>query len=224
VTVTTRTNEATSAADRLDRQGWTTLEEVLTDDECRDLLAACEGRRWPHIPSELVRWILDPRWAALALHRLGPEVRFLREQVVTKASGAPTVIPWHQDSGYAPIAGELLTYFVALDDITLDNGCLWMLDGSHEQGLVEHTGVGYLREVAVPVREAGQPVELARGSAVAFSSFTLHRSGGNRTDGTRPAWMVQFCRSDALDGAAPTMRQGCPVVAERGAWLDQLRF
>ena len=204
-------------------EGWAVVDALLSDAECDALAATVEARRWPDIPDALVDWIMDPRWAPLVVPTLGPEVRFLREQVVTKTPRADVQVPWHQDSGYARVPTEFVTCFLALDDITIANGCLWVLPGSHLGGLVDHRPSGYWREVAAAVDDPGVPIELARGSALVFSSFTLHRSGGNGTDGRRPAWMAQFCRADALDTAGAPL-SGCPVVADAGGWLDRPRF
>ena len=199
--------------------GWAVVDALLSPVECDTVAAACAARRWPDIPDALVRWIMDDRWAPLVLPTLGPDVRFLREQLVTKPPRADVRVPWHQDSGYARVPTEFVTCFVALEDITLANGCLWVLPDSGRDGLVDHVPSAYWREVATPVEEPGVPVELARGSALVLSSFTFHRSGGNTTDGLRPAWMVQFCRADALDTAgAPIAGPPCPLVATAGRW------
>lgn len=175
--------------------GWTVAEAVFSPEECDDIVAACEGRSWPLVSGGLERWITDARWTAQATAHLGPRTRFLREQLVTKPCRADVRVPWHQDQAYADLDRDFLTCFLALEDITVDNGCLWMLPGSHWRGPVEHVAAGYLLEVAEPITEQGVPVPLAKGSLVAFSSLLIHRSGGNTGDGLRRAWMVQFAPS-----------------------------
>ncbi len=192
-------------------------------DETRALTSACHGRQGPRGSGELQRWIADPRWAPLAIGHLGPDVRLVRQQLVTKAPTSAGVVPWHQDRAYGRVAGEFLTFFVALDDITVDNGCLWMLSGSHRHGLAEHSPRGYLLEIVEPLGVEGEPVALAPGQAVAFTSLTHHRSGPNASVGTRPAWMVQFCAADACDTATGAPLDGCPMMASDGAWLERMR-
>jgi phytanoyl-CoA hydroxylase len=208
---------------RLARDGWCVVDARFTPEECSSIETACAARRWPAVSADLVAWIADPRWAAIVLSALGPDVRVVREQVVTKAPLGPGEVPWHQDDEYSLVAGEQLTCFVALDDITPDNGCLWMATGSHRRGRLDHVPVGYLRTIAGPVEDPVVAVPLAQGSVAVFSSLTLHRSGPNRTPGTRPAWMVQFCRADATDAATGGLLDGCPLVAIDGTWLDHPR-
>jgi hypothetical protein len=204
----------------LDRDGWTVVGPLFSAEECAAIEDVCGARRWPHVSADLVPWIADPRWAPIVLPTLGPDVRFVREQVVTKAPHAEAEVPWHQDDGYSRVAGKQLTCFVALHEITLDNGCLWMATGSHRRGALAHVPAGYLRTVAEPVEDPVVAVPLDQGSAAVFSVLTLHRSGANRTGGTRPAWMVQFCRADATDAATGAPLDGCPLVAADGHWFD----
>lgn len=203
--------------------GWAVIPELFGTDEAAAIDAVCADRRWPDIPDGLVTWIMDPRWAPVVTGVVGPDVRFLREQVVTKAPGSDVAVPWHQDSGYARVAGGFLTVFVALGPITEANGCLWMLGGSHRHGALDHVPAGNLRRLVDDIAAPGVPVILGPGDAVAFSSHTAHRSGGNHTTGTRPAWMVQFGPAGVLDhDGRPAI--GCPLVAESGRWLDRPRF
>jgi phytanoyl-CoA dioxygenase PhyH len=206
---------------RLRDVGWAVVGSFLTQSECDALGSALMNRGWPRVSPELAKWIRDPRWGALTVPYLGPDIRFIREQVVTKAPRSQEEVPWHQDSGYARVAGEFLTCFLALDDINVDNGCLWIVSASHRDGLVPHMPDGYLRILAVPPDHAGQPIPLARGSVAVFSSLTIHRSGANRTGGTRPVWMLQFAAADVRDVATGAPAQGCPVVAQAGEWLCQ---
>lgn len=214
---------ALEVEERIDRDGWTVVDGLFTPQECSTIRAVCDGRRWPTIPDDLVTWIADPRWAAVVVPVLGPDVRFVREQVVTKAPFAEAEVPWHQDDGYSRVAGVQLTCFVALDAITPDNGCLEMATGSHRRGPLDHVPAGYLKTVADGVEDPVVAVPLRTGSAAVFSSLTLHRSGANRTSGTRPAWMLQFCTATAVDRATGGPVEGCPLVAADGQWLDHPR-
>lgn len=201
--------------------GWVVVESFLTSSECDALGSALRSRGWPRVSPELAKWIADPRWGAVTLSYLGPEVRIIREQVVTKAPRSQGEVSWHQDSGYARVAGEFLTCFLALDDISVDNGCLWIVSASHLDGFMPHVPDGYLRTLAVPPNHPGQPILLARGSVLVFSSLTVHRSGANHTSGTRPAWMLQFAGGEVRDVTTGAPAAGCPLVAHRGQWRSQ---
>jgi len=78
--------------------------------------------------------------------------------------------------------------------MTEDNGCLWVLPGSHRLGPRPHVPAGQILRAEVPpdAEATAIPVLLDPGDVATFSSLTLHRSGPNRTTGTRPAWLLQF--------------------------------
>ena len=53
-----------------------------------------------------------------------------------KAPGKPGQA-WHQDEAHIPTRDRSLTaVWIALDDATVDNGCLWVVPGSHRRGVL----------------------------------------------------------------------------------------
>ncbi len=119
---------------------------------------------------------------ALAIELLGPNVCFTHQQYIIKHPDAKarTDVPWHQDSGYGRLEPPLdLTVWIALDDCTLDNGCLWVLPHSERRGLQPHYGVGALRGVVVDETGVALPMRRRRRGAVrrpAAASFVAEPS------------------------------------------------
>ncbi len=137
----------------------------------------------------------------LAVDLLGPNVCFTHQQFIVKYPDerSRTDIPWHQDNGYGQLEPPLdLTVWIALDDCTTDNGCLWVLPGSEHGGLRAHTEVGGLRGVRVD--EPGISVPMQRGDALLFGGALLHRSLPNRTDIAPRRTVSALLRSDRRDG------------------------
>lgn len=126
---------------------------------------------------------------------LGRDVCFTHQQFVIKhpdPAGARTDVPWHQDNGYGRLEPPLdLTVWIALDECTRDNGCLWVLPGSHRLGLQRHDDRGALR--AVSVDEPGIAVPMAAGDALLFGSLLLHRSLPNTTQAPRVGLYLRYC-------------------------------
>ena len=97
---------------------------------------------------------------------------------------------WHQDEIYIPTRDRsLIGAWIAMDDATIKNGCLWVVPGSHRQGYLypqrphenpdefdfapESFGFDDSQEV---------PVEVKAGAVVFFNGYLLHRSRKNRSD------------------------------------------
>lgn len=97
---------------------------------------------------------------------------------------------WHQDEIYIPTRDRSLCgAWIALDDATIENGCLWVIPGSHRTGyLYPQKGHTNPEEFDVSQESYGfddsveVPVEVKTGSVVFFNGHLLHRSRKNRSD------------------------------------------
>jgi ectoine hydroxylase-related dioxygenase (phytanoyl-CoA dioxygenase family) len=161
----------------------------------------------PHLvaKSEIARRTAShPRIAALAADLLGPDVRLYWDQAVYKYPSFPKDFPWHQDNGYTFVVPELyLTVWLALSDATLENGCVEVVPASHRLGTLEHrlSDTGYYCHEG----DDGVCAPIRAGSAIVFSSLTVHRTGPNRTaDDVRRTYILQY----APDGAMRYPREG----------------
>jgi hypothetical protein len=120
------------------------------------------------------------------------------------------VFHWHQDLGYWPITADTRTasFWLALDDVADDNGCVRFVDGSHrEPELREHLPLHGDRDknhtlVAQvdPARDRVRSAILPRGSVSVHHERTVHGSGGNTSARWRRGYVVAF-RSPATIAA-----------------------
>ncbi len=167
--------------------------------------------------AELVR---HPRLVEVAVALLGANLDLYWDQAVYKLPDTPRDFPWHQDNGYTAVEPEqYLTLWLALGDVSVQNGCLWVLPGSHRGGVRPHldTPIG---KAADPGDGTGVPIEAKAGDVLAFSSLLLHKSGPNLSNGERKAYIVQYTPEGALDpvsrklvGRSPVARMGQPISA-----------
>ena len=159
-------------------------------------------------------------FAELGHDLVGPDVRLYWDQAVYKKpeAGRPDAgrrapgsrdFPWHQDNGYTFVEPQqYLTCWVALTDATPENGCPWVAPGLHRRGTLRHwmtdTGWRCLEDVPEAV-----PLPVRAGGIAVFSSLTPHRTGPNRTDAVRKAYIVQLAPEGArIVQAGP---DGAPV-------------
>jgi phytanoyl-CoA hydroxylase len=115
---------------------------------------------------------------------IGPDVKAMQSMLFTKGEGRPGQA-WHQDEYFIPTRDRSLTAaWIALDDATVENGCLWVLPGSHRSGVIyadrEHDD--YRFDCAIEAYDFPYddddaiPVELPAGAALVFNGYLLHRS------------------------------------------------
>ena len=123
---------------------------------------------------------------------LGKSLRLYGSQVFAKPARVGTVVPAHQDMPYWPFEPyELVSAWIALDDSTIQNGCVRYVAGSHKLGMLPHApsgvvgnSLGLLDNVRVAALEE-RPVEVRRGSVILHHSLTVHRSEANQSDRPR---------------------------------------
>jgi phytanoyl-CoA hydroxylase len=161
--------------------------------------------------SERIRdFCRGPVFRDLGADLIGPDVRLYWDQAVYKKPRSEKVFPWHQDNGYTYVEPQqYLTCWIALTDATLDNGCPWVIPGAHRAGTLRHwmTEAGWQCVEDAPEAVA---LPLRAGSVALFSSLTPHRTGPNRTDRVRKAYIVQL----APDGAVAWREEGGRRVAQ----------
>jgi phytanoyl-CoA hydroxylase len=140
---------------------------------------------FPHKCSEVMRRAIhnEPTVSTLT-NVVGPNVKCMQSMLFIKSSGKPGQA-WHQDEDYIPTRDRsLIGAWIAMDRATTDNGCLWVLPGSHRPGILwEQKWHGDRRfdcaeeSVDFPYRdEEAIPVQVEAGSVVFFNGYLLHRS------------------------------------------------
>jgi ectoine hydroxylase-related dioxygenase (phytanoyl-CoA dioxygenase family) len=117
---------------------------------------------------------------------------------VYKKPDKPRRFPWHQDTGYTYVEPQhYLTCWVALTDVTVANGCPWVLPGVHRGGTLLHHWVDPIGWECLSAEPDGAvAAEVPAGGAVVFSSLTPHLTGPNMTDAVRKAYIVQYAPAD----------------------------
>ena len=102
----------------------------------------------------------------------------------------------HQDASYLysdPI--NLLGFWIALDDATLENGCLWFARGSHKSGVHtrlirnpdEGSGPNFIYDRPIPhyQKSSFSAVPVKKGSCILIHGLVVHRSEINKSPNPR---------------------------------------
>jgi len=122
------------------------------------------------------------------------DIRLYHDQGLFKPPRIGDVVPWHQDNGYWKLEPPgAASCWIALDDATEENGCMWVLPGSHRSGIVEHARAGQTVQLQASVDESrAVPLPLPAGAAMFHHCQTLHRTLPNRTERQRRAWVIHY--------------------------------
>ena len=131
-----------------------------------------------------------------------------QSQVIFKQPRIGGEVGWHQDASFfATEPHSVTTFWFALEDATLDNGCLWVEPGGHRGpgGLLRERYVCRAGRLAMepldatpwPALADAVALPVAAGTLVCFHGLLPHCSLPNRSARSRMAYTLH-----ATDGAA----------------------
>ena len=163
----------------------------------------------------------SPAFLVAASQLLEGAVRFWHDQLFCKPAHHGGVVAWHQDYSYwtrtQPMAH--LTCWMALDDSTRDNGCLYYVPGSHKWNLLPITGLaGDMNEIISVLNEEQKqafrpmPIELKRGQCSFHHPLTVHGSYENRSARPRRATLVNVFRDGVCSASDEPLLAGVSVI------------
>jgi len=124
-------------------------------------------------------------------------------------------VGWHQDTGFFYTTPQsVTTFWFAIDDATLENGCIWVEPGGHKSPLRQQfirdgrqTKLLDLAPTPWPDTSNAVPVEVKAGTLVCFNGMLPHYSAPNTSDKPRHAYTLHV-----TDGA-------CEYAAEN--WIQR---
>jgi ectoine hydroxylase-related dioxygenase (phytanoyl-CoA dioxygenase family) len=158
-------------------------------------------------------FVRDPRILDIAESIVGPNIRLVHYQGLYKPPRSGGEVGWHQDDYYFRITHRkrdgMVSAWVALDDATLENGCLWYVPGGH-QTLLPHVQnwdpevkKGFYFSIPALDEELANraiPVPIRKGQMVLHHGLMPHRSLKNASERPRRALAMHF-----FDASLPDM-------------------
>jgi len=107
-------------------------------------------------------------------------------------------VGWHQDTGFFYTTPQsVTTFWFAIDDATLENGCIWVEPGGHKSPLRQQfiragrqTKLIDLDIMPWPDTDSAVPVEVKAGTLVCFNGMLPHYSAPNTSDKPRHAYTL----------------------------------
>jgi len=141
--------------------------------------------------------VTDPLLGRVAAELEGVDANriYLDQALVKEPYGSPT--QYHLDGPWWPFdSTHACTIWVALDDSTLENGCLYFVPGSHRLGLSTAgdlgPDVGAVFAVHPEAAMPPTPSPVPAGGCSIHNARTVHGAGANMTPGRRRAMTAAF--------------------------------
>ena len=136
-------------------------------------------------------------------HLLGKDTTLITSKLNTKAPSGGSAVEWHQDWAFYPHTNDdLLAFGLMLEDVTLDNGPLMVIPGTHKGPLLSHKNNDmFCGAISAddPLFIAEQAVTLSgkAGSMTIHHARTLHGSAPNLSDRNRLILFYEVAKADA---------------------------
>ena len=189
---------------RLQREG--ALENVQSGED-RDEDFQVFQIRTAHLQHAIFDMLIhDTRLLDIVECLLGPDIRLIHYQGLHKPPKSGGEVGWHQDNHYFKVANDrTITVWLALDDATIDNGCMWYLPGRHVRP-IEHEQLwdtshkkGFYYAIRGLDESGAVPAEVNKGGLAIHHCLMPHRSLKNKTDKARRSIAMHFMDANMPD-------------------------
>lgn len=155
---------------------------------------------------------------------LGPDTMIQTSKLNTKAPGGGAAVEWHQDWAFYPHTNDsVLAFGLMLEDVTLENGPLQVIPGTHKTEILSHHMNGVFCGAVDPddpLFEGDKAVTLTgkAGDMSVHHARILHGSAPNTSDRNR---MILFYECNAAD-AWPLLGGASYIhsLGQRKFWED----
>jgi ectoine hydroxylase-related dioxygenase (phytanoyl-CoA dioxygenase family) len=146
--------------------------------------------------------VRDPRLLDAIESLIGPNLRLVHFQGLYKPPHTGGEVAWHQDDYYFGVskANAVASCWLALDDATVENGCMWVVPHAHRR-MYEHRKnwdpsekKGFFFSIDDPDFDFSNatPIEVKRGQCLFHHGLMPHRSLRNSSERMRRAFAIHF--------------------------------
>ena len=201
---------------------------VSADEPDSEVLKKYVAIHFPHKISKVIYDFLSNIKIVDVLTKIvSPNLKCMQSMLFVKGPGKAGQA-WHQDEYYIPTRDRsLVGAWIAIDDATVDNGCLWIIPGrpGYMSQRVKNDNNEYADVDSIDVssyEEQMIPVEVNSGSVVFFNGYTLHSSQRNKTTNHfRTALVNHYMSAESMlpwdqDGKLPATEDLRDIVLVAG--------
>jgi phytanoyl-CoA hydroxylase len=160
----------------------------------------------------------NPKLVAVLDQLIGPGHRMIQDMALIKPPFHGSEKPWHQDTAYfdwTPLGG-VIGVWIALDEATVENGCMQVVPGSHLDGPVPHFHVRDCQVADDRVRvDRAHVVPLEPGGVLFFSGLIHHGTPPNLSGDRRRALQYHYAAAECRN---MTIQEHAELFNEGGAY------
>lgn len=164
--------------------------------------------------------VMDERILDYVEDILGPNLVVSMTHYFAKMPGDKTAVYWHQDASFWPLTpSKVLTVWIAIDDVDVENGAMKLFPGTHHLGRIPFEWVsdeedGVLNQHVHNPEQYADPVsvELNAGQISLHTDMLLHGSQPNPSNRRRCGLTIRYMPVDVRtadpDSAAGIIARG----------------
>jgi ectoine hydroxylase-related dioxygenase (phytanoyl-CoA dioxygenase family) len=159
---------------------------------------------WPHDVHPFFHGLArHPRILGAIKKLIGDAIRLHGSKINFKLGGGGASVEWHQDWAFYPHSNEdVLAVGIMIDDMTTENGPMFVLPGSHRGPLCSHHVDGHfcgaIDPSVVKLDFSGKvPVTGPAGSISIHHARLVHGSDFNRSGAQRRFLLFEYAAADA---------------------------
>lgn len=141
----------------------------------------------------------DSRMVNLVRQFIGDDVKQINNQVYFREAGTKDQFAWHRDTMFREpqnfkddVVDDYFQTIIAVDDITVDNGAVEFIEGSHKW---EHWPTPSKLRTFTRGSYQGTKYTATKGSVLIWTVTIVHGSEMNLSNKDRMTYMNGFCRS-----------------------------
>jgi phytanoyl-CoA hydroxylase len=159
-------------------------------------------------PSDIAPAFAEVAWNGamvdMVADLIGPNVKFHHCKINLKLPGSDTEVGYHQDFAYTPHTNDdLITALLFLDEVTMENGALMVVPGSHRGAIYSlfegERFAGYIEPaIARRLKAHAVPAIGPAGSVCLMHTRLCHGSEANRGDRPRGLYICVYAAADAF--------------------------
>ncbi len=158
-----------------------------------------------------------------------PRIRLWHDQVISKPPGDNKLFGFHHDFYFWPMdRPRLITCWLALDDATVENGCMHVIPGSHRDPRYQPAGCDLSEDIRLSPAPRGPgepsslydevrtwgadravPVELKAGECMFHHCLNYHMTPENTSDRPRRAFIMIYMPDGTRYHHAQSPRHVC---------------